>query len=184
MVTLGEAARQLGISKPTLSKAISKGQLSATRREDGSFAIDPSELVRWWDGVKHRFQPQPVIEFQPATRSSETGTADGDRVADHKREQAGNGDPEVSARLAALEAELRGLRELVQEVRASRDTARETADHWRAQAERLTLALPKPEVRKDEDREIHQEGEAGAVQQPREPGAGLTLSWWPFRRRA
>src|SRR4051812_19515877 len=50
MVTLGNAAKQLGISKPTLSKAIAKGHLSATRREDGSFAIDPSELVRWWDG--------------------------------------------------------------------------------------------------------------------------------------
>src|SRR3954471_7324127 len=65
MVTLGEAARQLGLSKPTVSKAISKGQLSATRREDGSFAIDPSEIARWWSTVQHRFQPQPVIDLQP-----------------------------------------------------------------------------------------------------------------------
>ena len=190
MVTLGEAARQLGISKPTLSKAISKGQLSATRREDGSFAIDPSELVRWWDGVKHRFQPQPVIDLQPATHSAGTETADTDGVADRKREQASNGDPEVSARFAALEAELRGLRELVQEVRASRDTARETADHWRAQAERLTLALPKPAARDGLAWEVATTAdhlEPRVVDANRQELAASTdslRSWWPWRRRA
>lgn len=143
MVTLGNAAKQLGISKPTISKAISKGQLSAARRDDGSFAIDPSELVRWWDGVKHRFQPQPVAGFHsttPATDSLETG------VAHRQPEHPGNGDGEVAARLAALEAEVRGLRELVAEVKASRDDARQTADQWRVQAERLTMVLPAPEA--------------------------------------
>ncbi|WP_156647866.1 helix-turn-helix domain-containing protein [Methylobacterium sp. Leaf87] len=145
MVTLGSAAKQLGISKPTISKAISKGQLSAARRDDGSFAIDPSELVRWWDGVKHRFQPQPVVELHPATPSvinSETG------IAHRNPEHPGNGDNEVATRLAALEAEVRGLRELVAEVKASRDDARQTADQWRVQAERLTMVLPAPD--KDE----------------------------------
>jgi excisionase family DNA binding protein len=144
MVTLGEAARQLGISKPTLSKAITKGALSASRRDDGSFAIDPSELVRWWDNVKHRFQPQPVSELQVATPSETTETANSDGVSKWQPETAGNGDSEVSARLAALETEVRGLRELVAEVKASRDDARVTADQWRVQAERLTLVLPAP----------------------------------------
>ena len=39
MLTLGTAARQLGVSKGTISKAIATGKLSATRREDGSWAI-------------------------------------------------------------------------------------------------------------------------------------------------
>jgi excisionase family DNA binding protein len=43
MLTLGAAARQLGVSKGTISKAIASGKLSATRREDGSWAIDGSE---------------------------------------------------------------------------------------------------------------------------------------------
>jgi excisionase family DNA binding protein len=34
--TLGEAARQCGVAKGTISKAIKTGKLSATRREDGS----------------------------------------------------------------------------------------------------------------------------------------------------
>jgi excisionase family DNA binding protein len=37
MLTLGAAARQLGVSKGTISKAIASGKLSATRREDGSW---------------------------------------------------------------------------------------------------------------------------------------------------
>lgn len=142
MVTLGAAAKSLGISKPTLSKAISKGQLSAARRDDGSFAIQESELVRWWDGVKHRFQAQPVVELQAATPSTNTETASTDGVADRQYEHPDN---PVTAQLAALEAEVRGLRELVAEVKASRDDARQTADHWRVQAERLTMTLPPPE---------------------------------------
>ena len=144
MVTFGNAAKQLGISKPTLSKAIAKGQLSAARREDGSFAIDPSELVRWWDGVKHRFQPQPVVEFQRATPSENSETANGNGVADHQPGNGVNRDPEVAARLAALEAEVKVLRELVAEVKSSRDDAKQTADQWRVQAERLTMVLPAP----------------------------------------
>ena len=139
MVTLGAAAKQLSISKPTISKAISKGHLSAARRDDGSFAIDPSELVRWWSTVQHRFQASPVVELQAAT-PSETASTDG--VADHQREHPDN---PVAVRLAALEAEVRGLRELVAEVKASRDDARQTADQWRVQAERLTMVLPPPE---------------------------------------
>lgn len=147
MVTLGEAARQLGVSKPTLSKAISKGALSATRRDDGSFAIDPSELVRWWGTVSHRFQGQAVSELQPATHSGETGTPETATVHDRKLATPEKPDPEVAARLAALEAEVQGLRELLTEVKASRDTVQTTAEQWRTQAERLTLMLPAPETK-------------------------------------
>ena len=44
--TLGEAARAAGRSKPTIARAIHSGRLSATRREDGSYHIDPAELQR------------------------------------------------------------------------------------------------------------------------------------------
>ncbi len=56
-LTLGQASNQVGVSKPTLRKAISTGKLSATRREDGSFAIDPSELCRYVEANGHRFHP-------------------------------------------------------------------------------------------------------------------------------
>jgi excisionase family DNA binding protein len=145
MVTLGSAAKQLGISKPTISKAIAKGALSAARRDDGSFAIDPSELIRWWDGVKHRFQAQTVVDLQLATPSEIRETANGNGVSDWQPDRGSNGEGEVARRVAALEAEVRGLRELVAEVKASRDDAKQTADQWRVQAERLTMVLPPPE---------------------------------------
>jgi excisionase family DNA binding protein len=44
--TLGEAAKELGVSKPTVQRAIKSGRLSATRRDDGSYDIDPAELHR------------------------------------------------------------------------------------------------------------------------------------------
>ena len=45
-VTLGQAARLTGLGKTTITRAIRAGKLSATRREDGSYEIDPSELSR------------------------------------------------------------------------------------------------------------------------------------------
>ena len=125
-ITLGDAARTLKISKPTLSKAISKGQLSASRNEDGSFAIDPSELMRWWEGVRHRFQPQMVARFHEATPTGNAGNG---------AEKHPSADPELTARLASLEAEITGLKNLLTEVRDSRAA-------WQAQAERLALPSP------------------------------------------
>jgi hypothetical protein len=46
MYSLAQAAKAVGKSKPTLARAIKAGRLSATRGEDGSYAIDPSELAR------------------------------------------------------------------------------------------------------------------------------------------
>jgi hypothetical protein len=46
-LTLGEASKQSGFAKSSLSKAISKGRLAAVRSENGSFAIDEAELARF-----------------------------------------------------------------------------------------------------------------------------------------
>ncbi len=115
VLTLGQAAKLAGTSKTTLTRAIRAGRLSATRRDDGGYAIDPAELCR-------------VYTVTPTT--PETGAATG-RVV-HQATPAG--DPTVTARLAALDAEVRGLRDLLTEVRQSRDS-------WQQQAERATLAL-------------------------------------------
>jgi excisionase family DNA binding protein len=44
--TLGQAAKMVGRSKPTIARAIRSGKLSASRTETGAFAIDESELHR------------------------------------------------------------------------------------------------------------------------------------------
>ena len=44
--TLGEAAKATGISKASISRAIASGRISATKKDDGSFSIEPVELHR------------------------------------------------------------------------------------------------------------------------------------------
>ena len=44
--TLGEAAKAAGVSKPSISKAIQNGRLSAEKRGDGSYCIQAAELFR------------------------------------------------------------------------------------------------------------------------------------------
>jgi len=114
MLTLGQAARITGKGKTTLVRAIQAGRLSATRREDGGYAIDPSELSRVYNVT-----PEGV-------------SATGDVV-----HRATPSDPELETRLALAEAELRSMKDMLVEVRQSRDD-------WKAQAERLALAAPIP----------------------------------------
>lgn len=63
-VTLGQAAKQLGVGKATLSRYIKQGKLSAQKQEDGSYRIDVSELDRIrgimrppWNRKRNRIQP-------------------------------------------------------------------------------------------------------------------------------
>jgi hypothetical protein len=43
---LGQAARATGKAKPTIARAIQTGRISASRSDDGSWAIEPAELHR------------------------------------------------------------------------------------------------------------------------------------------
>ena len=119
-LTLGQAAKQVGVSKPTLSKAMSTGKLSATRREDGSFAIDPSELCRYVEANGQRFHP---------------AIGNGSRLETPATDAA-------AVQLAGMTVQTAMLREQLADARRDRDDARQERDHWRDQAQRL--ALPKP----------------------------------------
>lgn len=44
--TLGEAAKAVGKSKATISKAVKSGKISAAKKDDGSFSIEAVELHR------------------------------------------------------------------------------------------------------------------------------------------
>ena len=117
-LTLNEAAKACGRSKGTLSKAIKSGQLSAIRCEDGSFAIEPSELFRVFPG--------PVV------------IGGGDRL-----ETPGN-THEIDGLKADLEAarkEAAMFREMLDETRADREDLRKDRDAWRRQAEQQTQLL-------------------------------------------
>lgn len=52
--TLGQAAKEASVSKPTISRALKNGDLSGKRRPDRSFEIEASELHRWKDDYRER----------------------------------------------------------------------------------------------------------------------------------
>lgn len=117
MLTLGAAARQLGVSKGTISKAIASGKLSATRREDGSWAIDGSELARYVDVNGHRFRSDTVAGEQAETPDSDVA--------------------ELRARADLAEQRLADLRAMYVDMKEQRD-------RWETIAQRLSLPAPKP----------------------------------------
>ncbi len=139
MLTLGQAARLTGFGKTTITRAIKAGRLSATRRDEGGYAIDPAELCRVY--------PPGATSTTVASTSDATPNA-----TPH--------DPEIVARLATLEAEVCGLRELLAEVRASRDAERE-------QHRMVLAALPKPANPAPQDA----------------PQSAASGHWRPFGRR-
>jgi excisionase family DNA binding protein len=120
-LSLKEAAEQVGVSKSTIWRAINSGRLSAPRDDDGNFHIQPSELFRAYP---------PKGENDGAPTRSGHGSAD--------RDASSPDATELRVRNAALEAQLAGMKDMVEELRRARD-------QWQAQAERATLALQKPE---------------------------------------
>jgi hypothetical protein len=129
MLSLTEAARTAGTSRSSLFRAIRSGRLSATRNEHGEFRIDEAELAR---------------VFAPETRSR-TETVGCRDTADQT---------DLTSRNAALETEVRMLREKGELMREMLNKIEADRDAWKGQAERLALAPPQ------------------------------RRSWWPWKRSA
>src|SRR3954452_15065078 len=45
-LSIRDAARQAGVSQSSILRAIQSGRMSAPRKDDGGYAIDPAELFR------------------------------------------------------------------------------------------------------------------------------------------
>jgi len=60
MLTLAEAAKQTGLTKPAIFKSIQKGRVSASKDEKGQWIIDPAELFRVYPPAakKEMIEPQ------------------------------------------------------------------------------------------------------------------------------
>lgn len=63
-LTLGQAAKQAGRAKGTLSKALNNGQISGAKDYKGRWQIDPSELQRWIDANPLQ-KPQEIEDTTP-----------------------------------------------------------------------------------------------------------------------
>ena len=125
LLSLGQAAKLANVGKTTLARAIKAGRLSATRRDDGGYQIEVSELER----VYTLRAPGDV-----------TGATDG-----------ATGHPVQDATGAALAAEVAALREMLAMMREQAADLRDDRDRWRECAERLTIAAPKPAAAPDGD---------------------------------
>jgi vacuolar-type H+-ATPase subunit I/STV1 len=97
MLTLGQAAIETGMAKSAISRAIKYGRLSARKKENGSFEIDPAELFRVYPPASSRNGSEQRQEERSATPNETNG----------------------------LQREVVVLRELIEEIKGERDNLRE-----------------------------------------------------------
>ena len=74
-LTLGQAARQAGLTKATLSRYVKQGKISAEKQADGSYRIDPSELDRLPDirAARNGLDTPVTPTMKPSETPPETG---------------------------------------------------------------------------------------------------------------
>lgn len=108
-LTMGQAAREAGISKPTLSRAIKSGKVSATPTGTGGWEIDPAELFR-------AFPPKSGNGSNNGNLERSTTPAETDETP-------------------ALKAEIAGLKAVLEVMREKAAYAEEQAAAWQRQAE-------------------------------------------------
>lgn len=111
-----QAAKVVGKSTPTITRAIKRGDLSATKLEGGGFEIDAAELHRVWPPV----------------------TGDGDATGEKLHREMPNETAMLHIKLDAAKDEL------LEQVRAQLADALEQRDHWQRQAQ-ARLEAPRPD---------------------------------------
>lgn len=124
MLSLAEAARQCGVAKSTINRAVRSGRLSARRREDGSYELDPAEVSRVYT---LRAPERTADQSRSVTRSAQASD-----------------EAHTAAHTAALEARVAGLEALLLETRAARDDARAGRDQAQEQLRLALAALSGP----------------------------------------
>jgi excisionase family DNA binding protein len=101
--TLGQAAKATGLSKPTISEAIKKGRISASKNESGAFEIDPAELHRVYPPLASHASNEEPPTLQNLTQ-------------------------DLTSKIMVLEARLNALGELKDQIAAERDDLRTERD--------------------------------------------------------
>ena len=118
-LSLREAAREAGVSKSTILRAIQRGRLSAARTDDGGYDIQPAELFRI---------------YEPRTSADRTGN-----------DAVGQDAPaSVQEATAVLQAENEGLRNQVATLRELADEMKAQRDSWNARPKLPSSRPPQP----------------------------------------
>jgi hypothetical protein len=112
MLTLAEAAKETGLTKPAIFKAIKSGKISASKDERGQWMIDPAELFRVYDPASKK----ETVEPQTANLS-------------------------LLLKLQELESKLEVTDQRLLDKDREIDDLRTQRDQWRTQAEHITRLL-------------------------------------------
>ena len=150
-LSLGQAAKETGMDKSTISRAIKSGKLSATRKENGGYAIDPAELFR---------------VFAPASKKTPPSGLAGDTTLDGEAEtQALRLHWEATTLRVQLEAatlRLQDKDEEIQDLRRRLDTEGE-------ERRKLTMMLLASHQTEPPPAHASQSGEAVPLRHPSQP---------------
>lgn len=119
--TLGQAAKETGVSKPTLSRAIKKGDLSAEGGGGSPYRIDPSELGRWLSSYRERNPEVSTTETPKETLGTPNGNKDLEAEVDALREQIAREETERTRERMQLEAHIADLRGRVERAERKED---------------------------------------------------------------
>lgn len=119
--TLGQAAKETGVSKPTLSRAIKKGDLSADGGGGKPYKIDASELGRWLTGYRER-NPK-IVSLETTDETYETPNRNSELQAEVEvlREQIERADIDRVRERAQFEAHIDDLRGRVERAERKED---------------------------------------------------------------
>ena len=151
VLSLQEAAQQIGASKADIWRAIQTGALSAQRTDDGGFAIDSAALSRVFESP----QPEKCPTERDVTASPEPS---GRPEANPAPESAATND--IAAAFAELQDQLKGLLAPLAEVKAN-DELRKDKD------ERLDVMADKEAT----EANAANDGAGTAIPTPRGEGA-------------
>ena len=119
MLTLAQAAKETGLTKPAIFKAIKNGKISASKDDRGQWMIDPAELFRVYAPVSQKETGEP--------HTAHVGLLLKLKELEAKLEVN-------EKRLLDKDAEIEIYRRQMEDLRAERE-------RWRVQVEQITRLL-------------------------------------------
>jgi hypothetical protein len=155
-LSLGQAAKETGLDKSTISRAIKSGKLSAHRKESGGYEIDPAELFR---------------VFSPASQKSDPVASPLDIPTETLLENR-----ELRIKLEAAELRIRDKEDEIRDLRHRLDAESEE----RRKLTLMLLAQPQPAQPKEQA----EKSDTSQMQQPAPPSTvqQLTIPLAPSKK--
>ena len=123
-LSVGEAAKAVGMTRQAIQAAIKKGTVSATKDAKGAWQVDPAELFRVYQPVGSQDVPKDSEDFTSVVTRQ-------------------------ASEIQGLTDKLKAAHELLDVLRSQNADLKEQRDLWQAEARIWQQkALPAPEVKR------------------------------------